>query len=116
MNHKFIRCLLFLTVGLFATHTSAQQQSNAKSLVGTYQTGHRFGGSDLTLKADGIYVRQSSDCTMEYTESGIYVSSAAVLHFKTLKSVAKSHGGEREINLLDPNERKAIFGNYSGIM
>ena len=48
--------LLFLIAGLFATHGVAQEQKKPASLVGTYQTGHRFGGSALTVNADGSYV------------------------------------------------------------
>jgi hypothetical protein len=114
MIHKTIRCLLLALVGLFATNSSAQQQRPANSLVGTYATGHRFGGSALTLEADGSYVEKSSDCTMDYVESGTYIYVSEVLHFKIVKYIAKSHGSEREIDLLDRNGRKEAFSIYAG--
>jgi hypothetical protein len=114
MIHKITLCLLFLTVGLSATHSIAQQQNKFDSLVGTYSTGHTFGFSAFTLSSDGTFVRHSRDCTLQYIQSGTYVSSAEVLHFKILKSIAKPHGGEHEINLLDPNESKAVYGKDSG--
>ena len=114
MIHKINLSLLFLIVGLLATRCIAQQQREATSLVGTYSAGHSFGFTAVTLKADGSYAMESRDCTMEYFRSGTYVSSSGVLHFKILKDVAKGHGADREINLLDPIERKVVFGNYSG--
>lgn len=111
MTYKTNLGLLFLFVGLFATHGIAQQQKKLASLAGTYHTGHRFGASALTLNADGSYVMKSSDCTMEYIQSGTYASSSEVLHFKILKYVT-NHGG-REINLLNPYGRQEVFGNYS---
>jgi hypothetical protein len=102
--------LLFLIAGLFATHGVAQQQKPT-SLVGTYHTGHRFGSSALTLNADGSYVMNSSDCTMEYVQSGTYVSSSGVLHFKILTYV--TNRGDRKINLLNPYGRLEVFGSYS---
>ena len=103
----------FLIIGLSPIHGVARQQLHTESLIGTYHIGHRFGASGLTLQADGSYVMKSSDCTLEYIQSGTYISSLEVLHFKILKYIAKGHGSEREINLLDPNERKEVFGNDS---
>jgi len=115
MIRKINRSLLFLILGLFATYGIAQQPES-KSLVGSYTIGHTFGFSALTLDADGSYVMKTSDCTMEYTRSGTYVSSSKALHFEILKYVATDHGGIREINMLDPNERKGVFGKDSGEM
>ena len=113
MIHKINLSLLFIIVGLCATHGTAHQQRKATSLVGTYSTGHRFGFSSLTLNADGSYVMNSRDCTSEYIRSGTYVSSSEVLHFKILKYTARGHGADREINLLNPYGRQAVFGTYS---
>jgi len=105
--------LSFFIVAIFAIDGSAQQQSTGNKLVGTYLTGHLFGSSALTLQADGTYVMRSRDCTLEYIRSGAYVTSSEVLHFKIVKYVAKGHGSEHEIHLLDPIERKAVYGRYS---
>jgi len=56
---------------------------------------------------------RSRDCTLEYVQSGTYVTYSEVLHFKIVTYVAKGHGSEHEINLLDPIERKAVYGRYS---
>ena len=110
---------LYLTVlilTLYAIPGIAQQGNYSKGFVGTYQIGHRFGASALTLKPDESYELKSSDCTLEYVQSGTYVSSSKVLHFQILKYIAKSHGGESEINLLDPKQRKEVFGNDREVM
>ncbi|HEY0761113.1 MAG TPA: hypothetical protein VGD61_01955 [Pyrinomonadaceae bacterium] len=113
MSHKITLCLSFFLVAIFAIDGSAQPQSTANKFVGTYVIGHRFGSSALTLQADGTYVMKSSDCTLEYVQSGTYTTSSEVLHFKTVTYVAKGHGSEHEINLLDPIERKAVYGRNS---
>jgi len=103
--------LLCLTLLLFAIQVLAQQQEFTPSeLAATYVTGHRFGGSSLTLEVDGRYSIESGDCTMEYFNSGSYVLSAGVLRLTVFKQTAKQRGEDREINLLDPNGRKEVFG------
>lgn len=109
LNRLSLVCFCVL---LFMAQALAQQQEfTPNGLAATYGVGHRFGGSSLTLEADGRYSIESGDCTMEYFDSGTYTHSAGVLHFTILKQTAKGRGGEREINLLDPNGRKEVFGN-----
>jgi hypothetical protein len=101
-----------IAVLLFAVQSVAHHREiTPDKLVATYVVGHRFGSSSLTLEADGRYSIESGDCTMEYFDSGTYILSEGALHFTVLKQTAKGRGSEREINLLDPNERKEVFGN-----
>jgi len=115
MSDTITLFLSFLLVGLFSIPAIAQQNT-AATLLGTYHIGHNFGGSTLTLNGDGTYLRESSDCTLEYVQSGTYTSSPDGLHFKILKYIAKGHESEKEINLLDPAQRKEVFGNNFGTM
>ena len=102
--------LLCLTPLVLAIQVLAQQQEfTPNELAATYVTGNRFYSSSLTLEADGHYSIKSADCTMEYFDSGTYVLSAGVLHLASLNLIAKRRGEDREINLLDPIERKRAF-------
>lgn len=103
--------LLCLTILVFAAQALAQQEFTVNDLVGKYAAGHRFGSSSLTIEADGRYFIESGDCTREYFDSGSYVLVDGVLRLTILKQTAKRRGDDREINLLDPTERKEIFGD-----
>jgi hypothetical protein len=70
-----------------------------------------FGGGSRTLEPDGHYsAGGGSDDGTVIRESGTYALSGGVLRFTILKLVgSRNHGGD-EKNLLDPKERKEIFG------
>ncbi|HEV2860523.1 MAG TPA: hypothetical protein VGX48_05935 [Pyrinomonadaceae bacterium] len=101
---------LLLAIPLCASQVVAQAAATPETLEGKYFIGHRFGASALTLRADGTYSVESGDCTTEYLDSGTYVVSEGALRLTILKYVAKRRGADREINLLDPNERKEFYG------
>lgn len=75
--------LLLLVLSFPPSANSQEQKLN--ELAGTYVSGHRFAGTTLTLEPDGSYFQSSQDCTTQHSESGTYVLSANVLHFKILK-------------------------------
>jgi len=106
--------LTFTTLGfLVIPCTGQQRQSNSASLVGTYYIGHNFGGSTLVLNADGSYEKTSHDCTTEYFQSGSYVLSAKGLRFQIRKYTASGNGSNVEMNLLDLDQLKEVFGKDS---
>ena len=108
MSSLFILCLALL---LFTTSAAARQRAiTADELIATYTIGHSFGGSSLTLAADGRYKIESSDCTTAYHDSGTYTYSEGVLRFSVLKKTAHRRGDERETNMLDAAGRKEIYG------
>ena len=95
------------TILLLATQALAQQREfTPNELAANYIMGHNFFSSFLSLAADGQYSKEWRDCTTQYFESGTYVISGGLLHFKVLKRTAKSNGGEVEKDLLDPNEKE----------
>lgn len=107
-NRSSFACLAVL---LFASTALARGAGvTPAELAATYAVGHRFGYSSLTIEGDGRYSIQSGDCTREYFDSGTYVLKDGVLHFTILKKTAKGRGGERELNLLDADERKEFYG------
>ena len=109
---KLIRfCAFCLTLLTLAPPTSAQENPRPVELVGSYFAGHRYGGSRLTLKPDGHYIMESSDCTMAYVNSGRYSVSDGVLSFTILKDTARSFGGGKTVNLLNRKERKKFYGD-----
>lgn len=97
--------LLLLTV-----NTSAQETPSKAELVGRYYSGHNFGGSSVTLKADGTYTDSSGSCTYSTKESGTFVVSDGAVRFKILKYTGNHHGDEPEVDLFDNQARKAFFG------
>lgn len=102
-------------VMLLAAQASARQQwLSASELAATYAVAHRYGGSSLTLEADGRYSDESGDCTTEYFGSGTYVLADGVLRLSILKQTAKRRGVGGEVNLLDPDARKETFGDAGG--
>lgn len=108
--------LLVILSVISLSRTSAQPKIfNQNELAGTYAAGHKFGGSAITLQSDGTYKNESGNCTHESNESGTYVFESGVLHFTILKYTAHQHGSENEtIDLLDPQQRKELFGADSG--
>lgn len=102
---------LCLTVLLLAVQSLARQELSPGRLAGTYVVGHMYGGGARTLEPDGRYsAGGGSDDGTVINESGTYVLSGGVLRFTILKLTgSRNHGGD-EKNLLDPNERKEVFG------
>jgi hypothetical protein len=106
--------LLCLAVLLSAVQTPARQEEAFKKFAGTYVTGHEFGGGSLTLDAGGRFSEGGgSDDGVEISTSGAYTLSEGLLHFTILKHTAK-RGDGKEFNLLDPQERKEMFGDGEG--
>jgi hypothetical protein len=107
VNRLHLACLAVL---VFAATTSAQGAGvTPDELAATYMVGHRFGASSLTIEGGGRYSIEAGDCTREYSDSGTYVIKDGVLHFTILKKTVKGRGGERELNLLDAEERKEFY-------
>lgn len=102
---------LCLTVLLMAFQSLARQELSPGRLAGTYVVGHMYGGGSKTLEPDGRYsAGGGSDDGTVIRESGTYALSEGVLRFTILKLVGSRNHGSDEKNLLDPNERKEVFG------
>lgn len=104
--------LLCLAVLLSAVQSLAQQEDVSKKFAGTYVTGHEFGGGALTLDADGRFsVGGGSDDGTQISTSGTYTLSNGRLRFIIVKNTGKRGGEGKEFNLLDPQDRKEMFGD-----
>ena len=97
--------LLLLTI-----NTSAQETLGPAQLAGTYFAGHTYGGSTITLKADGTYVDDSGSCTFTTEESGTFVVANGSVRFKMLKYTGRQNGSEQSVDLFDGLARREFFG------
>jgi hypothetical protein len=96
---------------LFTVNLSAQQILSVSELAGTYVAGHNFGGSSITLEADGTYFQNSGACTMATKESGKFALSDGIVRFTILKSTGVQFSDEsKEYDLFNPEARKEFFG------
>ena len=79
-------CLISVVIALLllTVNTSAQETLGPAQLAGTYFAGHTYGGSTITLKADGTYVDDSGSCTLTTEESGTFVVANGSVRFKTI--------------------------------
>lgn len=103
--------LLFVVCIVFTVNLSAQQVLTASELAGTYVAGHNFGGSSITLQADGTYSQDSGACTMATKESGKYFLSDDTVRFTILKYTGVQFSDEsKEIDLFNPEARREFFG------
>jgi len=103
--------LLSLVMLLSAVPSLAQQEDVFRKFAGTYVTGHEFGGGSLTLDSKGDFSDGSgSDDGTRVSSSGNYTLSEGLLRFVMVKETWKRGEGGKELNLLDPNDRKEAFG------
>lgn len=112
MTTKIIKSSLLVVVCLmFTVNLSAQQVLTTSELAGTYVAGHNFGGSSISLQADGTYSQESGACTMATKQSGKYFFSDDTLRFTILKYTGVQFSDEsKEIDLFNPEARKEFFG------
>jgi hypothetical protein len=104
--------LLCLALLFSATPSSTRQERSVAKFAGTYVVGHEFGGGSFTLAADGRYSAVSgSDDGTSISQSGTYVLDGGILRFTVEREVGRRMGGAKEIDLLDPNGRKEMFGD-----
>ena len=107
--------LLFVVCLTFTVSVSAQQTLSVNELAGTYVAGHNFGGSSITLEADGTYSQNSGACTMATKESGKYLLSDGVIRFTILKYTGVQFSDEsKEIDLFNDEARKEFYGYRDG--
>jgi len=78
--HK-LASLLILIAGV-AIPALAQQSTE---LVGSYLFRFEWGGTRLTLKHDGTFIKESSDCTGVTTAAGPYFCQNGLCEFTTKK-------------------------------
>lgn len=108
--------LLCLAVLSSAAYLSAQQEITPHKLAATYYSGHGYGGSSLTLNANGLFSSNSfSHDGSEMLSSGTYVLSKGALRFTVLKQTERRRGEKKETNLLEPDERKGAVGNGGSV-
>ena len=93
---------LFLTLGL---SPSIVAQEN-KELVGSYLFRFQWGGTELKLQPNGIFISTSSDCTQVFTSSGSYSVTNNVLTFTTKKLSVRSFSDNKEHDLTKRKNRK----------
>lgn len=110
VTKRKVPLLLCLICLLIRVNLATQQTLSPSELAGTYYAGHNFGGSSITLKADGSYSDSSGTCTFTTEESGTYLLSEGVLRFKILKYTGKQNGSEQEVDLFDSQARREFFG------
>lgn len=111
MITKMIKLSFLLITCLIGTATvSAQQTLTISDLAGTYSAGHNFGGSSITLEADGTYFQNSGACTMAIKESGTFVLVDELVRFTILKYTGVKFSDEsKEYDLFDAQARKEFF-------
>lgn len=95
----YLACFIF-QLCLFQAFANAQE---AFELVNTFTSGHRFGGSSITIGAEGTYKTEASDCTTEYFSSGKYTFAENLLSFSELRRKWQRHGFDEQ----DWNRRSA---------
>jgi hypothetical protein len=99
--HKLSR-LLILIVGV-TIPTLAQHPTE---LVGSYLFRFEWGGTRLTLKADGTFIQESSDCTGVTTATGPYICQNGLCEFTTKKLYRRGYDEKKQHDLTKPKERK----------
>src|SRR2546430_2457486 len=106
-----LRLLYAALLVLIFSCAGLSQQKSPPEIIGSYLFRFEWGGTKLTLKADGTFVHQSSSCTAVTTESGPYHFSAGVLHFTTLNITSRGYSkDDKEIDLRKRKARKEILG------
>lgn len=101
-----LRTALLLVLFSLGIQFACGQQKVPDDLIGSYFFGFQWGGSTLTIKADGTFVKESSNCTQVYKSSGTYQFLADRLRFTILKETVRGHGETKEIDLSNPKARK----------
>ncbi|HEX8635628.1 MAG TPA: hypothetical protein VF703_15885 [Pyrinomonadaceae bacterium] len=106
--------LMCLALLLLTSQSTAGQEETFNKFVATYSIGHEYGGTALTLKADGSYISETGmhDGT-EIDESGTYIFSEGVLRFTIIRKVGKNMRDGKELNLFNPEERKEMYGEIA---
>jgi len=75
-------------------------------LVGSYLFRFEWGGTRLTLKHDGTFIRESSDCTGVTTAAGPYSCQNGLCEFTTKKLYRRDNGEKKQHDLTKAKERK----------
>src|SRR5256885_2000384 len=102
--------LLFVVCLVFTVNLSAQQVLTTSELAGTYVVGHNFGGSSITLQADGTYSQDSGACTMATKESGKYFLSddtCSLYDFENIRAF-NSPTNQKRLTFSNPEARKEL--------
>ena len=94
--------LLILIAGV-AIPALAQQSTE---LVGSYLFRFEWGGTRLTLKHDGTFIKESSDCTGVTTAAGPYSCQNGLCEFTTKKLYRRGYDEKIQHDLTKPKERK----------
>ena len=100
---------LVLMVMLPFASTGIARNVVPDDLVGSYLYAFEWGGTRLTLKADGTFIRESSNCTSVFTESGPYNLSDDILRVTVLKFTTRGYGDKKEIDLRKRKARKKLL-------
>src|SRR5258705_12042351 len=96
--------ILSLTISVSA------QQRVPSELIGSYLFRFQWGGTRITLNSDGTFLKQTSNCTSIYGQSGPYSVSNDRLSLTTLKITVRGFGDDaKEIDLRKRKARKEIL-------
>ena len=102
---KLIKCILTFVVTAAASAGIVAQQQNS-DLAGSYLHRFEWGGSRITLKNNGTFSSESSDCTQVRTRSGSYSVANNVVTFTMLKLTLRSFSDDKEHDLTKRKARK----------
>ena len=103
-----IVALILLTAVSAVWAQSQTDKNNGQRFAGTFSYSFMFGGSSLTLNADGTFQEQSGSCTFSTRQSGTYAFTDGQLRFKITKYTG-DHNDGKDIDLLDAKERREFF-------
>ncbi len=96
-----LTCLSFIIILSFPT--AAQTNSD---LVGSYLARFEFGGTEITLNANGTYVSHSSNCTSVVSEKGTYSVANNVLSLNPRKQFFRSFSDNKDRDVTTRKARK----------
>lgn len=89
---------------------SRTQQKVPRDLFGSYFFQFEWGATRIVLKPHGKFIRESSNCTSVFKETGRYTFADGVLHFTITKITTRGHDEDaKEIDLRKRKARKEIL-------
>lgn len=103
MRTSFKLSLALVLISVAGAETRAQQNFD---LVGSYSYAFAWGGTTITLKADGTFTAISGACTAQETKSGPYSVSNNVIRFTMLKYSLLNFDDQKVRDLTKRKERK----------
>jgi hypothetical protein len=104
---KLTYTTLILVTLLGCSGVAVGQQNG--EILGSYLFRFEWGGARLTLKANGMFQRESGSCTHLTTESGPYRVKDGVLYFTTTKMTTNAYGEKKKHDLTKMKNRRKFL-------